>query len=87
MHGPMSQAIATYYQGAGVAACERIQLFRLAWDVVGDSFASRQQLNEREFSGDPVHLMAAQYRAYDTSAAVSKVRTLLGHTDVREPQT
>jgi 4-hydroxyphenylacetate 3-monooxygenase len=87
MHGPMSQAIANYYQGAGVAAYERIQLFRLAWDVVGDSFASRQQLNEREFSGDPVYLMAAQYREYDTSAAVSKVRALLGHIDVREPQT
>lgn len=87
MHGPMSQAIANYYQGAGVAAYERIQLFRLAWDVVGDSFASRQQLNEREFSGDPVYLMAAQYREYDTSAAVSKVRALLGNIDVREPQT
>jgi aromatic ring hydroxylase len=62
-------------------------LFRLAWDVVGDSLASRQQLNERELLGDPVHLMAAQYREYDTGAAVSKVRALLGDMDVREPQT
>jgi 4-hydroxyphenylacetate 3-monooxygenase len=83
----MAQAVATYYQGAGVAARERIQLFRLAWDVVGDSFASRQQLNEREFLGDPVHLMAAQYREYDTSTAVSKVRALLDYKDAREHQT
>ena len=87
LHGPMSEAIATYYQGAGVPACERIQLFRLAWDVVGDSFASRQQLNERELSGDPAHLMAAQYREYDTSAAVSQVRALLAKSDVPEPKT
>jgi len=87
MHGPMAEAIAIYYQGAGVPAGERIPLFRLAWDVVGDSFASRQQLHEREFSGDPVYLMAAQYRTCDTSAAVSQVRALLANMDVREPQT
>ncbi len=77
LEGPMSEAIAKYYQGAGVPADERIQLFRLAWDMVGDWFGMRQQLYESEVPADLANAMANDYRTYDRQAAVSQVRKFL----------
>ncbi len=77
LHSPVAGAIDAYYQGAGVPAAERIQLFRLAWDMVGDNFGARQQLYERHFAGDSGSLMAARYLDYDMSTAVERVQTLL----------
>src|SRR5207302_306783 len=38
----------------GVSAEERIALFKLAWDVTGESFAQRMQQYVHFYSGDPV---------------------------------
>ena len=35
-------------------ARDRVKLFRLAWDIAGTSFGSRQVLYERFFAGDPL---------------------------------
>lgn len=78
LHSPVADAIARYAQGASASTTERMQLFRLAWDMVGDSFGARQQLYERYGSGDPVALMASRYLDYDKTPAVQRVRTLLG---------
>ncbi|GIX49192.1 MAG: 4-hydroxyphenylacetate 3-monooxygenase oxygenase component [Candidatus Tectimicrobiota bacterium] len=75
--GPLKDIIARYYQGAGRPARERIQLFRLAWDLVGEAIGSRQVLYERFFGGDPVRNLAARYRMYDLSACVAHVDRLL----------
>jgi len=77
LQSPVAGAIARYYQGASVPAARRIQLFRLAWDIVGESFGARQQLYERYFTGDPVSLMAARYLHYDKTMAVERVQALL----------
>jgi aromatic ring hydroxylase len=77
LRSPVAGTIARYYRGASVSATERIQLFRLAWDIVGDSFGARQQLYERYFSGDPVSLMASRYLDYNKNSAVERVRALL----------
>lgn len=77
----MSEAIAKYYQGAGVPADERIRLFRLAWDVVGDRLGMRQQLYESEIPADGVHAMACDYRDYDLDAAVARAQAFLSPTD------
>jgi 4-hydroxyphenylacetate 3-monooxygenase len=76
LEGPMAESIVKYYQGAAVSAAERIQLLRLAWDIVGDSFGARQQLDERYAAGDPVQLLAACYLDYEKTAAVERVRAL-----------
>lgn len=81
IQGPMSKAIAKYYQGAGVPARERIRLFRLAWDVVGDRFGMHQQLYESEIPADAVHAMASDYQAYDLSAAVERAQAFLSPTE------
>jgi 4-hydroxyphenylacetate 3-monooxygenase len=77
LESSIGDALAQYYQGAGVTAGRRIQRWRLAWDIVGESFGARQQLYERYVAGDPVHMLARRYLDYDKTAAVERVHTLL----------
>ncbi len=83
IEGPMSEAIAKYYQGAGIPADERIELFRLAWDVVGDRFGMRQQLYESDVPTDRVHAMAGDYQAYDLQAAVARAQAFLSAPETK----
>jgi aromatic ring hydroxylase len=53
-----------YYQGATIPAAKRIELFRIAWDVSCSSFAGRQTLYERYFSGDPWRLAMLRCQNY-----------------------
>lgn len=62
--GPRAEDVARYYQAATLPADRRIDLFRLAWDVSCSSFAGRQTLYERYFSGDPWRLAMSRYQAY-----------------------
>jgi aromatic ring hydroxylase len=80
LDGPLGETIARYYQGAKGTARERIQLFRLAWDLVGEAVGSRQELYERFFSGDPIRNLAARYRMYDLSACVAHVDRLFAES-------
>jgi anthranilate 3-monooxygenase (FAD)/4-hydroxyphenylacetate 3-monooxygenase len=48
----------------GIRAEERIALFKLAWDAVGDSFGSRMAQYVRFYSGDPIRNTAGYYLAY-----------------------
>ena len=58
--------VAKYYQGAGgLAAVDRVRLFKLAWDLCGDAFGMRQEQYERYYAGDPVRLVASNYQFYD----------------------
>ncbi len=55
-----------YYQGAGgMPSAERVKLFKLAWDLAGDSFGSRQLQYERYYAGDPVRNLAGNYLGCD----------------------
>jgi anthranilate 3-monooxygenase (FAD)/4-hydroxyphenylacetate 3-monooxygenase len=63
---PIAADVAKYYQGAeGMPAKERIALYKLAWDLAGDAFGSRQLQYERYYAGDPVRLVASNYLFYD----------------------
>ncbi len=54
------------YQGAeGMASVDRVRLFKLAWDLAGDAFGSRQLQYERYYAGDPVRTMAGTYLGCD----------------------
>ena len=77
MHGAMRETIAKYYQGARADAKERVQLFRLAWDLTGTQFGSRQALYERFFNGDVVRLRQGRYQSYDYGDAVGMVDRFL----------
>jgi 4-hydroxyphenylacetate 3-monooxygenase oxygenase component len=64
LESPISGEIEKYFHGQDVPAKERIALFRLAWDIAGTSFGSRQELYERFYAGDPVRATAARYLNY-----------------------
>ena len=52
--GPLAGHIEQYLATDGASARDRVRLFRLAWDVAGSSFGSRQVLYERFFASDPL---------------------------------
>ena len=52
-------------------------MFRLAWDLVGTQFGSRQALYERFFNGDVVGLRQRRYAIYDFTRAEKSVNTFL----------
>jgi 4-hydroxyphenylacetate 3-monooxygenase len=56
---------------------DRVQLFRLAWDLACSSFGGRQVLYERFFAGDLNVLLAGRFNGYDRSVAVARVKELL----------
>jgi 4-hydroxyphenylacetate 3-monooxygenase len=76
----VGEEINRYYQSATLMGRERVQLFRLAWDLACSGFAGRQVLYERFFAGDPFLLMASRFLSYDRSAAVARVKAMLARS-------
>ena len=71
-----------YVRGrAGVSAEERIALFKLAWDVTGETFAQRMAQYVRFYSGDPIRLTAGFYAQYDKAPLFELVERALGHRE------
>ncbi|HEY2041280.1 MAG TPA: 4-hydroxyphenylacetate 3-monooxygenase, oxygenase component [Jatrophihabitans sp.] len=71
---PIAGDIATYFQGAeGLPAVDRVRLYKLAWDLCGDGFGQRTLQYERYYAGDPVRLLAMNYKNYDKSEAYGLV--------------
>ena len=71
-----------YVRGrAGVSAEERIALFKLAWDVTGDSFGQRMAQYVRFYSGDPIRLTAGFWAQYDKAPLFEIVERALGRRD------
>ena len=74
---PLAADIEKYYQGTNIAGTERVRLFRLAWNLVGTQFGSRQTLYERYFNSDVVQLRQRRYAQYDYSRAEESVRSFM----------
>ena len=81
VQGELAPEIAKYYGGANLEAGERIALFRLAWDLVGTQFGSRQTLYERFFNGDVVRLRQRRFATYDYTRADNAVNSFLARQD------
>ena len=75
VEGPISDSIAKVYQGAAINGPERVRLFRLAWDLVGTQFGSRQALYERFFNGDVTQLRMRRFQTYDYTRADQSVKS------------
>jgi len=82
--GPLGADIRTYFQAANADAPTRIKLFRLAFDAAVSSFAGRQQLYERYYSGDPVRLAGTLYNLYDRDPHIDRIFTLLDDLATRD---
>jgi 4-hydroxyphenylacetate 3-monooxygenase len=73
--GPLGPEIEQYLATDSANARERVKLFRLAWDVAGSAFGSRQVLYERFFASDPLtraRALAALYPKDETMARVQE---------------
>jgi 4-hydroxyphenylacetate 3-monooxygenase oxygenase component len=65
-----------YLQGKDVLARDRVQLFKLAWDMIGESFGGRQLQYEWFYAGDPYFTHSRFYRspiARDFKAMVTRL--------------
>ncbi len=71
------EILENFYQGTDLEARDRIQLFRLAWDMIGTQFGSRQTLYERYFNGDVVQLRQRRFASYDYTRARASVQGFL----------
>ncbi len=71
--GPLAPFIQKYLQGASSMANDKVRLFKLAWDLVGSPLASRHELYERFYAGDPVKNLASQYVSFDKENLMRKV--------------
>ena len=52
-----------YLRGKDITARDRVQLFKLAWDMIGEQFGSRQLQYEWFYSGDPYFTRQRFYRS------------------------
>ena len=65
----------------GFDAEERVRLFKLAWDITGETFGQRIQQYVHFHSGDPYRNAAASYVAYDKEPLFELVDRALGKRD------
>jgi 4-hydroxyphenylacetate 3-monooxygenase len=75
--GPLGSDVERYLQSAKHSARDRVQLFRLAWDVACSSFGSRQVQYERFFFGDPVRVAGGLFMSYDKQPLMEYVTEVL----------
>ncbi|MDQ6898703.1 MAG: 4-hydroxyphenylacetate 3-monooxygenase, oxygenase component [Candidatus Dormibacteraeota bacterium] len=66
-----------FLQAASLNGIDRVKLFRLAWDASASSFASRQEIYEFFFFGDPVRMAQALVGSYDRSEVKERVNAFL----------
>jgi len=82
--GPLAEHIAQYLATDGSPARDRVKLFRLAWDVAGSSFGSRQVLYERFFASDPLTRARVLNAIYPKNEVMDRVRDFLARDDTTE---
>ncbi len=79
--GPLADHIEQYLATDSLEAKDRVKLFRLAWDVAGTSFGSRQVLYERFFASDPLTRARAIASIYPKKEVMDRVLEFLGRDD------
>jgi 4-hydroxyphenylacetate 3-monooxygenase len=81
---PVWPDIEKYFQSVNSDSRARIKLFRLAFDAAISTFAGRQQLYERYYSGDPVRLAATLYSIYERDSYIDRISRLLDDLEARQ---
>jgi 4-hydroxyphenylacetate 3-monooxygenase oxygenase component len=70
-----------YLRGKGVGARERVQLFKLAWDLIGEPFGGRQLQYEWFYAGDPLFTRTRFYRSPVANEYKAMVKRLLNRPE------
>src|SRR6266446_5097592 len=79
--GPLGPQIEQYLATDTSNAHDRVKLFRLAWDVAGSAFGSRQVLYERFFASDPLTRARIFGAMYPKQEVMDRVREFLRKDD------
>ncbi|HUC11733.1 MAG TPA: 4-hydroxyphenylacetate 3-monooxygenase, oxygenase component [Stellaceae bacterium] len=79
--GPLRADIEQYLATDTTPAEDRVKLFRLAWDLAGNAFGSRQVLYERFFASDPLTRARALASIYPKRQVMDRVIEFLGRDD------
>jgi 4-hydroxyphenylacetate 3-monooxygenase/anthranilate 3-monooxygenase (FAD)/4-hydroxyphenylacetate 3-monooxygenase len=66
-----------YLQGKNVGARERVQLFKLAWEMLGEQFGGRQLQYEWFYAGDPIFTRSRFYHSPAVNTYKAMVSRLL----------
>lgn len=66
-----------YLQGKTMAARRRVQLFKLAWNMIGEPFGDRQLHYEWFYAGEPLFTRSRFYHSPDVAAYKAMVERLL----------
>jgi 4-hydroxyphenylacetate 3-monooxygenase len=80
-NSPLAPEIEQYLATDTATARDRVKLFRLAWDIAGSAFGSRQVLYERFFASDPLTRARALNAMYPKGEVVERVRAFLGRDE------
>lgn len=72
-------------QGKNVEGYERVQLFRLAWDMTLSAFGARETHYEYYFFGDPVRMGMAYFDQYEKEPYKQIIREFLGRVKTPQP--
>ena len=75
--GPLAADIEQYLATDASGARDRVKLFRLAWDIAGSAFGSRQVLYERFFASDPLSRARTLGAMYPKEDVMERVREFL----------
>jgi 4-hydroxyphenylacetate 3-monooxygenase len=78
---PLTPDIEQYLATDTATARERVKLFRLAWDIAGSSFGSRQVLYERFFASDPLTRARVLNALYPKKEVIGRVLDFLRRSD------
>ncbi|MBM7094883.1 4-hydroxyphenylacetate 3-monooxygenase, oxygenase component [Bacillus sp. H-16] len=72
-------------QGKNLEGFERVQLFRLAWDMTMSAFGSRQMHYEYYFFGDPVRMGMTYFDQYEKDTYKQYVQDFLNQSVAKKP--
>lgn len=76
-YGPISELMHLYFEGASVSAEKKVELFKLAWDLIGSPLGARHLLYEKFYAGDPIRGLANHYNRFDKEALTDPIWKLL----------
>jgi 4-hydroxyphenylacetate 3-monooxygenase len=80
-HSPLAPDIEQYLATETTTARYRVKLFRLAWDIAGSAFGSRQVLYERFFASDPLTRARTLNAIYPKEEVMERIRDFLGREE------
>ena len=83
-HSEIGPIIHRGLQSKNLEGYERVQLFRLAWDMTMSAFGSRQMHYEYYFFGDPIRMGMTYFDGYEKDLYKDRIKSFLDTADVKK---